>query len=207
METPMKKNLSGWPRKEARLASVNYVHAIGQAALGYNLAEQVFEQIFCLIVPLSINNAQRWFHSLNNRDRIDLVCSLSRNNEHNKKVRESILFAMHYYDVCTENRNIILHSVGYGSRKKPIGLKLTKVASKDPTRIIEFHLSLSEIRLVADQMYEGFLYMWRLYGFLEGRYRKYATTSVLFPNASLPDKLLKPRKLTPYQPPKDHIDG
>jgi hypothetical protein len=61
------------PPEIFRLAPVAYTHAFGQIALTYNVLERLVAELFMALSPLQLEFAEKLFHKLNNRDRIDLL--------------------------------------------------------------------------------------------------------------------------------------
>jgi hypothetical protein len=112
------------------------------------------------------------------------------------------------YDICTENRNILMHAVQYSFPKpetQVTHIRLRKRASQDPNRQVRFEFPITDLRLIADQMHENSLYGWDLWQWLMARalhrsWIEQGRAGMPAPGP-LPDKPPKPRKLTPYQPP------
>ena len=204
-----RKDLDGWPSERDQIASVPYIHAFGQVTLSYNMMEIMMGNLFTTCVPMELDFAERLFHKLNNRERIDLLSALVRTNEKESEAREAILHCIRCYDICTDNRNILMHVTLDDLDATAVLLK--KRASQDPTRDIIFHVPLTDLRLVADQIGQTFqytydLFIWLLRREAHGFHLKGVTTLLgdlaTVPPGPLPDRPPKPRKLTPYQPPE-----
>jgi hypothetical protein len=50
-----------WPSAGNKIADTDYVHAIGQISLVFNLLEDVFNDLFQLIFPADIYTQKRYF--------------------------------------------------------------------------------------------------------------------------------------------------
>jgi hypothetical protein len=191
-----------WPPIENRaVASNRYLVAFGQITLAYNVLESIMEQIFERCAPLDPKPAKTLFHSLNNRERIDLLASFVRKNEKDAAFRDAIEHCVKCYNICTDNRNILMHVIALDVNETTA--KWTKRASQKPDRIIEFHAPLGDLRLVADEIAETFRYAWSIHLLLWHRDYPEQDRLQLYRTLSLPNKPPKPRKLTPYQPEAD----
>ena len=102
-----------WPSEENRAGESNdHLVAFGQITLAYNLLESMAERVFKRCAPLdSLNFAKGLFHKLTNRDRIDLLKAFVNKNESAPDVRDALLHFVLCYDICTENRNILMHVI------------------------------------------------------------------------------------------------
>lgn len=191
------EHIDGWPPEAHRLASIGHVHALGQITLLHNLLEDTIKEIFSFIVPTDQGYAKRLFHSLNNRERIDFLSAIIRENEKDEKVAEAVLTCLRFYDICTDNRNILMHGIYEDLDAATKTLTVHKTASQDPTRQIRFRLPLQELRLVAEHCGFTFVFAWKLFTFLYDR--KLPKGRAPFEQKALPEIPPQPRKLTPYQ--------
>ena len=191
-----------WPSEEYKLAPNDYLAAFGQTTLLYNLLESVMSHLFVILAPLPEDYALRFFHNLNNRDRIDLLSAFVRKNEKDLIVADAVLHCILCYGICTENRNILMHSIYFDmSTIEPGATRLVKRASKDPRREIHFDVPLKELRDVADTIADVFVYAREIGAFISRRrHRAWLGTTEPLQSSALPDKPPKPRTLTPDQP-------
>jgi hypothetical protein len=102
-------SIDGWPSKQ--LGTVAQVHALGQITLVYNYLQEAFTLLFTLCMPTRSDFSEALFHKLNNRDRINLLYAVIDKNEMEEDVREALHYGLLCYDVCTENRNILMHTL------------------------------------------------------------------------------------------------
>jgi len=100
---------SEWPPEQYRLAPNDYLAALGQLTFVYNMLESMMRNIFIKYLPFAEDYARMLFHKLNNRDRIDLLSAFVKENEKDNDVSEAILYCINCFDICTENRNILMH--------------------------------------------------------------------------------------------------
>jgi hypothetical protein len=193
-----------WPSEEYTLAPNDYLAAFGQATLVYNMLESVMSHLFVRVAPLEEDYAFKLFHSLNNRERVDLLSGFVCKNEADQLVADALLHCILCYDLCTQNRNILMHSTYFDMsfHESEASSRLVKRANKDPMRELHFEVPLLELRSVADQITEVFIYVREIYGFI---FRREHCARIV-PNAppllssALPEKPSKPRVLTALNP-------
>ncbi len=190
-----------WPSEEDRAASDEYLIAFGQITLLYNFLQSLMEMLFQTCAPLEPEYAQLLFHQLNNRERIDLFSAFIRANEKDDKAEEALHACILHYDICTENRNILMHVMSDGFSEATGHARFRKRASQNPIREIEFHMPIADLRLVADQIAQTARFSFALTAFISFRNVPPASR-ILAASLPLPETPPKPRKLTPYQPPK-----
>jgi hypothetical protein len=175
--------------------------------------------VFQFCMPTDKDYSQRLFHKLNNRDRIDLLTAVINSSGFHADAIDNLNHLLRCYDICTENRNILMHAAFRETHKDV--LHLVKKSSNSPTIENEFRIPLAELREVADQIsslisYAADLTIW--VGIRKGLPAKYLGSLKMPPVnkiksknlrevlqivpefATLPKKPPKPRKLTPYQP-------
>jgi hypothetical protein len=189
------------------MASDDYLIAFGQITLLYNFLQDVMERLFEGFAPLEEQYAERIFHQLNNRDRVDLFSAFVRANEKDEQVKDALQECLLHYDICTENRNILMHTVSGGISEATGIERFRKRASKNPAKSIEYHVPLADLRLVADQIGQTVGFCWSINGFLRYRAASPALKGIFAQAPSLPGKPPKPRKLIPYQPPEARQGG
>ncbi len=107
-----------WPAPEHQLAPNDYLAALGQATFVYNMLESMMSNVFVCCAPLKAEDAKALFHKINNRDRVDLLSNFVAHNENNAQVKNIILHCIDYYDICTENRNILMHAIYFNPNLK-----------------------------------------------------------------------------------------
>lgn len=192
----MSEPTAEWPSKRNTIAGLEYLQAIGQITLMYNFLEEMFCFLFCASFPASRKFAEEFFVDLNNRKRVDLFKATATFQEKDPVILGHLLFAMKCHDICTDNRNIVMHASTDDKDQDSQVVKLIERASHDVTKFNEYHLSLEEIRGVADEIAATFTFVARLFRYLKQR------EDEVTPN-TLPDRPPQPRKLSPFQPAKE----
>jgi hypothetical protein len=190
-----------WPKLEARIASVAEVHAFGHATLIYNWLEEVAGRIFVYYLPTDTEFSESLFHKMGNPDRMLLLARLIEQQERDSGAIDALNHFRVCYDICTENRNILMHS-SVESRTSLDLLPLSKRSKNMQVGKVFFQLSLTDIRAAADAMGDIFDYGTRLKLWLT--YRHDHDPDLWPAPTPLPEKPRKPRKLSSSQPPADH---
>jgi hypothetical protein len=123
------------------------------------------------------------------------MTELVKHNEKDLALAEQVLFAINCYDICTENRNILLHATNANTNYETMVIELRKRASKNPLRELQFEVPLELLRRVADEMSQTLEFVSALWYFQFQKTNPYAHEQV-----PLPEKPPNPHKLTPSQP-------
>jgi hypothetical protein len=87
-------------------------------------------------------------------------------------------------------------------RKNESTTRLVKRVSNDPKRELHFDVPLRELRIIADQIADVFVYAREIYGFIFRREHRarIAPDAEPLQSSALPEKPPKPRTLTPSRP-------
>jgi hypothetical protein len=197
-----------WPYSFNTIAPAAQLHALGQITLVFNYLEESIGNIFKVAMPTNSAFSEAMYHKLNNRDRVDLLAAIVRESSKEDDIKEAILHLLTCYSICADNRNILMHAILESADADIISL--SKKASRDPTRLIEFRIPLVDLRAVADEMAKTFVYAMRLQSAMDARSRPKTELSGLIPRsfqtdgmlesfAALPSQPPKPKALTPYQ--------
>jgi hypothetical protein len=143
--------------------------------------------------------AENLFHRMNNRNRVDLLRAIVEASPRQKEAKDVISHALYCYDICTDNRNILMHAVSESEDQTGI-LKLSKRAKKDSARLVNYDVPLSDLKRVADECFDTLMFAARLSLSLMDQDRVAWGSLTDRKPRPLPDKLPPPRKLTPSQP-------
>jgi hypothetical protein len=206
--------LNGWPEYKRQIASVEFIHALGQITLTYNYLEETIGMIFARFIHLRDKESEALYHRLNNYDRLALLTSFVEASSEPDKVKAAVLHLLGCYDICTENRNILMHTFAAPPDSSDI-TRLSKRARRDTARKIHFHITAAELKAIADEMMDIFdagcmLHMWLVTG-RDPRRTIEHSDFMGYPRppepAPLPAIPPKPRKLAPFEPPKDQKAG
>jgi hypothetical protein len=196
-----------WPGWEYRIVGEKHLHAIGQMNIMYNELEHYVGHLFAKIFPTTEQFADNLFQSLNNRRRTDLFTAIVESVEINKELASAILYALRCYDICTDNRNILMHAVSDAYEPNNETVRLSKRASRQSPHFIEFQLVLSDLRHVADDCAAFASYFGSLMVYVMDHDRAvWAVISGAAP-PPLPDRPAPPRRLTPSRPQEDPEDA
>ena len=129
----------------------DHIHALGVVAANYNSLEKVFELMFEVCSDLHQAASNKMFASLNNnRNRIDSLKSILETG--NPLGREVGLHFLRGFDICADNRNLLMHGTPYRADEKRDKLVLQKVARNNPQRTNYLNLKVNDIRKVADEI-------------------------------------------------------
>jgi hypothetical protein len=192
-----------WPALGRRLIDNGHLQAIGQMATLFNQLEEAVSYMFSVVFPTSIDFSEELFHSMNNRKRVDLLRAINEHNEKDPAVKDRIRFCLLCFDVCTDNRNILMHALTEVTRDASI-LSFSKRAHNDASRLVRYEVPLVDLRRVADECGDTLVFSIQITQFLMDRAviarGQPPRTSKQRP---LPDTPPQPRKLSPYQPPAD----
>jgi len=139
-----------WPEFHRRIGDAQQVHAFGQISLTYNYLEDVCSTIFDECLPTDPAFSTRLFNELNNRNRIGLLKAFVEANEKESEPKAAIMHFINCYDICTENRNILMHSLLQSADADIVAF--SKRRSKPPFRENVFRLPLADLRATADEM-------------------------------------------------------
>lgn len=186
------KSIGDWPSENNWIANAAHVHAIGQFSLAYNNLEELFGYVFSCTFPADGDYSETLFHTLNNRKRIDMMEALFKFHEReHKELLDRVLYALRCFDICTANRNTVMHAVTeYEVGSTPESLRLRKKARNNPLRDASYEITLETLRKVADDTMVVYDYWAKLFLWLSER----RDGKPLLP---LPDKPPEPYRLNP----------
>jgi hypothetical protein len=178
-----------WPKESNTLADPRHIQAIGQFALLFNYAEAAVEEIFLIYFPTEKEYSENLFVKLSNRDRVDLLCKIAQRSEKNPTVLGLVLDGLRFFDICTDNRNIVMHATNDMDAQTDI-IRFAKRARNNPKITNWYDVSLEDMRRVADDAAATFLFLFGLYLFLKSRAENRLPWT-------LPDRPPQPYRLSP----------
>jgi hypothetical protein len=139
-----------WPLPHYNPGGRLHLHALGVIDITYASFGQSIERLY------SWSDRADYLQQ-NSKDRSHYLIEKFRDQEPGlvKPVRNIV----EYFDVCTWNRNQLLHAERYPAAFGGDGqsLYLTKPSAKGGDENRYFKIELSELRLIADQMHAGFV--------------------------------------------------
>jgi hypothetical protein len=178
------------------------MHALGVVATNYNHLEFMFLLLFREYMPGGSAPIVTFSH-LSNFNRREVFQALLDDQERDPVTRDRLDHFVSGFDICTENRNFLMHSLtqnaGRGDDVRKLHLELAKRAKSQPTRHNVVRLSVSDIRRIANEMdtldeYGFSLVLWLMARKTGGTLKLYGDHG---PERipALPDKPDRPEKL------------
>jgi hypothetical protein len=172
----------------------DYAHAVGVFALRYNALEHAVFAIFCKYAPGNYEAQARLYAALHNKQRRDLISDLTR-TEDSIAASDAVAHAMECFNVCSENRNILLHAAPvphlHGSEK----FVMFKASTNKPQNITLYEFTVEQVRGAADSVLATEIYIWGIVEY----WHRFANTLLLTSPPSLPDKPHVPCRLSSFQ--------
>jgi hypothetical protein len=147
-----------WP--PYRIGNADHLNALGAIAMAYNLLEFRMRELFNLY---SIGDDL--FTKNNNFERLKIIRDAMDKSSHPEAIKNDVRYFLDAYETCTENRNVLMHSVAMftwldpnadrcpvSNPNQPDGIAFQKPARKGPFKIEIYQPTLKELRGVADDM-------------------------------------------------------
>ena len=103
--------------RKYRITDAAHLHALGQFSVLYNTMEDAISWIFNYYFPANKDYAERLFHDLNNRVRIDMLKAIIEQVEKDTRIKDNMIYALWCFDICTENRNTLMHAMMGGTNE------------------------------------------------------------------------------------------
>jgi hypothetical protein len=129
----------------------DYAHAVGVFALSYNALEMAVYGFFQRYAPGAVEAQSFLYAALHNQARRQFVISVS---PHRDSIAASgaVLHAMKCFDVCSENRNLLLHATPFMFDEADSSEPFTmgKIRKDTPHLIALYDFSLADVRGAAD---------------------------------------------------------
>jgi hypothetical protein len=163
----MSEPFPDWPTPLKRFIDSAHLHALGQLTFVYNLLKEAFGYLFVRYYPTSREFAVNRYLGLNNRKRIHLLRELVQTSETDEAVKAAVLTAVVGFDICTNNRNILAHSMVESDADG--ALKLGKRKSKSSGEFVFYEMPLQTLRRAADETADYFAFVEDLEKFLSDR--------------------------------------
>jgi hypothetical protein len=191
-----------WPTYDP--SPPKHVHALGVVTAQYNMLEF---SLLCLLFDygrLGNGTTQHLFANISNNLRLEFFKNCVNDLEQDPQIKEQAMHFADGYDLCTENRNTLAHSMTLGSAQMEDGdlLLFSKRTKSNPVRTNNLNLRLADIRRVADEIFAFHRYGHQLHVWLLVRTHG---GSVRLPDgkafyAPSPEKPLLPSKLSILRP-------
>jgi hypothetical protein len=144
--------LGNWPSEGHRISSVAHVHAFGMIALTSSMMEEALSQLLMHFLPMQEKTAITMIHKMKINNRVDLLRSLAEERSAElKDKKEHILYALTCFNICAENRNILVHCIHESTDHATKSMSISK-RSKKPFVVLNFQLSLNDLRKCAEEI-------------------------------------------------------
>ena len=192
-----------WP--PYRIGNADHLHALGAIAMAYNLLEFRLRNLFNLY---SIGDEV--FTKNRNFNRLKLIREAVDKSAHPDAIKKDVKYFLDAYETCTENRNILMHSITMftwldpdadqcpvSNPKQPDGLAFQKPARKIPFDIKIYQPTLEELRSVAEDTKRHEDYGDRLYLHILKNHEPARYASYRFPAEA---KFEMPKRSAPAKP-------
>ena len=98
-----------WP--PYRVGKPEYLHALGVIASVFNQLEFRFRSLFSIYIQSPDGSAYDLFARKNNQERQKLMAEALPNSSHPQGIKDRVAHFLTGYRVCTDNRNILMHSL------------------------------------------------------------------------------------------------
>ena len=182
-----------WDADLDYIGSRDHVHAVGAFALYYNTLEMALYGLLQRYLKGSIEAHSYMHSSLNNRQKVDFIKLMATHRE-DADGADAVHHAMKCFDICAENRNLLLHAIPKLAEGVGADLVLMKETARKPGYLTTYDFSLDQIRGAAIAADETETYVFRLMRILEERmgHNPFGET----PLPALPQPPLQPRKLS-----------
>jgi hypothetical protein len=169
----------------------DHIFGLGLISLQYNALERAFKHVMEGYVDVTI--ADLLFDKASNEQRANAIRSLLKAIETDEAIAGHIDHLLKYFAVCSENRNVLVHSseswVGGlpGEGAPPLQKPLKTGGART------FHIGLEDIKRVSTDMIDGLRYLLKVGDLIIDRRLGGPPTFLQTP--PLPDRL------SPHQPP------
>lgn len=188
-------NKSEWPAPTWHIGQADHLHALGVITSAFNQLEFVLLLFFMRFVVSEPKAAQRIFALLSNYNTSDLVRDALESKEEHVAARESSLHFLRGFDILEWNRNFLAHSHSIMNNPEQPHLTFGKGSRNKPNEWSFAHMSLPDIRRVADDIHDFWLFGSHINRWLVGR-GKLIFSDGHCETVELPDKPPLPNKLT-----------
>lgn len=136
-----------WDADLASIGSRDHLHAVGAFALYYNAAEMSLFGFFQRYAPGAPNVQAHLFGTMNNRQRIDFIKLMATDREGVEEA-SAIHHAASLFDICAENRNLVLHAIP-GWEEEDGTLTFLKASAGKHGHLAVYAFTVDEIRAAA----------------------------------------------------------
>lgn len=177
-----------WLEDTTLPAPPDYLVALGAFALRYNQMEMLLYSFMRMYFDGDGEVCAQIFMALHNRARVNLITTLLQ-TETDAEVRNAIAYALECFDLCVENRSLLMHGFPPGGNEED-ALVLLKSTSNKPTKLNTYRFELAEMQAATLELSRVHEFIIGLNFYLRARV-KYPSRQIV-----LPPRPLAPRKLS-----------
>jgi hypothetical protein len=171
-----------------------HLHALGVVALNYNSLEISFYNLFSNFIGHNDFTANL-FSSLRNNLRLEALRASVVGQEKDHAVIDAVGYFAGSFNICSLNRNILMHSVSGLVDNGDTQLKLLKSARNDPHKFTHLRFDVPTLRQAADEIWSLDYYAVDLYFYLQTRSGAMPADDE-YARTTLPDKPAPPKNLS-----------
>jgi hypothetical protein len=172
----------------------SHLHALGVITLNYNSLESTFYSLFCEYLGVSPSTAVL-FSQFKNNFRLDTFKVVVSQYEKDPVVVDAVGYFAGCFNICADNRNILMHSAFDLVEKGDTILKLLKSARNDPHKYTNLPFDVETLRQTADEIWAVDYYGLDIFFYL-GTRSGYLTPDDLHARTALPEKPARPSNLS-----------
>jgi hypothetical protein len=185
-----------WPSYDS--GPSDHVHALGVVSVNYNHLEWVLWTFHIHYLRAHHSITSLIFQKTPTNVRLQILGQLAAHTVTDPEMREHIEHFIKGYNLCANNRNVLMHSQLLAGRESNDVFPATKF-SKKTAKLASFEFTLPDIRRVADEIFE-----WGTYGGLIVSYAFWRNRTVKRGAAppTSPKKPALPKELEAMYPPK-----
>jgi hypothetical protein len=182
-----------WPIYD--VGPAKHLHALGVVSQNFSFYEWALVILFERFLQKDFANFI--FHQMNNEERAGTVRHLFGLYEKDPAVIEHVEHLLRHFSACASNRNSLIHSKRHFAVSLTDMLSVEKVPRNNFQKINVFHLSLGQLRDIADHMMRGITFLLDLWRYLRDRDDPPSGAH----SRTLPEKPQIPDNLRPHRPP------
>jgi hypothetical protein len=130
----------------------DHMHALGVVAANYNSLEMLLYSLFCEYLGRSDESALL-FSQFKNNYRIDTLKAALKAYESDSAVAEAMQYFVKCFNICSDNRNLLMHSLVNEVDLNATELNLRKSSRSNPEKFTQLKFAVSPIRRVADDIW------------------------------------------------------
>jgi hypothetical protein len=168
----MSQSTTRWPSYP--LGPEPHIHALGVIAINYNSLEHALFVLLREYLGTHHVLHASIFQSLNTGSALGLFKSAVELHEKDDVLRERLVAFCPLFITCFNNRNLLMHANVREADATDELLALAKRSKNKPHVFNDLHLTLPELRQVADDTRRVFVYAAALWDFIMKRRRRFA---------------------------------